>query len=438
MSRTTIEVVYEQLASEGLIVRGVGRGSFVADVRPALRPASVPPSTVAVSARGSRLSADKRCREPLEIVPFNAGVPDARLFPVDSWERCRRRALNDAGPMLLNSCDTRGLQPLREQLSRYLAQFRGVRATPDEVLIFESTSQALTALFLLLADPGEQVLVEDPGYPAASAAAQLADLTVVPVPVDGAGLDIEAGQRTAPDARLAYVTPAHQYPTGVTMTQLRRQALLAWAAERDGVVIEDDYDADFRYHGEPLTTLRALDGGARVIYLGTLSKAMFLGLRLAYAVVPAPLVEPLTNLKAQLAGFPPIATQATLSRFIEQGYLAAHMRAMRRVYAEKLSWLVEALKPMLTTGWESGPATAGLHFILYEPAPGIAARVAAASGLSLDTLSHYARLPLARDGLSLRFGGLTRNQIEQGAAALCAVSDMIRNEATSGSVGLSP
>ena len=420
LSRTTVEEVYDQLVSEGLVIRKVGRGSFVA---PGVRPESavrVRRNNVLPSRRGAILSADVRAREPVRLGPFNAGVPDASLFPMRAWERCRRLAMTHQD--LLNCCDAQGYAPLREQLARHLVQFRGLRVDPSDIVIFASTAQALASLLLLLADTGDEILIEDPGYPVAYSAARLAGLQAVPIPTDGAGMDVEEVCRRASGARLAYVTPAHQYPTGVPLARARRAALLAWAAERKGIVIEDDYDADFRYKGQPLATLHSLDQGQRVIYLGTLSKATFLGLRIAYAAVPSALVEPLVNIRAQQDGFPPIETQATLATFIADGWLVRHIRNARRHYEDKLHRILHGLKPMRRAGWDPGPTDAGLHFVLYEPVAGEARRVAACSGLELSAVSDYASLPLARDGLLIRFGGLDDRSIDAGIAALNAAA----------------
>jgi GntR family transcriptional regulator/MocR family aminotransferase len=418
MSRTTIEDVFDQLVSEGLIVRAIGRGSFVGDVGAPFsqRRRSRAPS---LCRRGVRLAGNDRCREPELIRPFNAGLPDPDDFPYREWERCCRRANAGLDRALLNHSDARGYRPLRIALARYLSQFRGVRAHADQLLVFSSTAQALHACFLLLLDPGMPVWLEDPGYPGARAAAELVGARAVAVPVDDAGLQVSAGRSLASDARVVFVTPAHQFPSGAMLSLSRRRELLAWAAERPAVIIEDDYDADFRYHGEPLTTLHAMAEGERVLYVGTLSKAMFLGLRVAYAVVPEQLVEPLANVRSQLDSFPALSVQLALTIFLDEGRLATHVRQMRRAYGEKRAILLEALAPLVSLGWTCGPAAAGMSFVLYEPRKHRAAQLAGTAGLALSTLSAYATRPLARDGLVLRFGGLSPQSIIRGARVLC-------------------
>jgi GntR family transcriptional regulator/MocR family aminotransferase len=418
VSRTTVEEVYQQLESEGFVVRVRGSGSFVAHDLPRAPAARADrASPLALSARGRALAESARCREPAVHRAFDAGVPDLSTFPVAQWSQCTQRALRDLARGDLNHSDPRGWQPLREALARHLAQFRGVRATPDRVVVFGSSLSALHAIALLLLDPGDAVWLEDPGYLGARAAFELNQVRVVPVPVDAQGLRVSEGLARAPHAKLAYLTPAHQYPSGVVLTPERRTQLIAWARETRACLIEDDYDGEFRLGGQPLTALHALDD-AQVIYLGTMAKATFMGLRLAYAVLPEPLVEPMANLRTQLDGFPPIVSQATLARFIDEGHLATHIRRVRGAYADKRAALVEGLAPLAAAGWTLGENAVGMHACLFEPRAGAARAVVARSGLALNALSDYAIEALARDGLYLRFGGLTPEAIRAGCVQL--------------------
>jgi GntR family transcriptional regulator/MocR family aminotransferase len=318
----------------------------------------------------------------------------------------------------MNFADPRGLPELREALARYLAQLRGMHCTAEQVVIFNSAQQALYALALLLLNPGDTVWVEDPGYPGARAALKLAGARLAHVPVDEAGLDVQAGIRRARRARLAYVTPPHQYPTGAALSMERRIALLDWARKNDAWVLEDDYDGEFRYAGQPLTTLHALDQNARVIYLGTLSKSMFVSLRLAFVVVPAALVEPLANIRTQLDAFSPPLAQLAMSRFMDEGHFSAHVRHMRGVYAAKCAQITEGLAPLSTQGWTWPDKPVGLQIMLRHRDGGRVRRVAEASGLDVALLSAYRSRPSRDDGLFLRFGGLTADAIAAGVAAL--------------------
>jgi len=430
VSRGLMEEVFGQLTEEGFLDRAVGRGTFVA-VRAA---GLIPPTTQeglqrhapAPSRRGLAFVANAACREPPAPRPFNAGTADTRDFPWKVWQRLQNRAGRELGHAAMDFADPRGVPALRGAIARYLAQLRGLRCRPEQVIVFSSAQQALCALAVLLLDRGDGVWVEDPGYPGALAAFELAGATVTPVPVDGEGMRVEIGVRRAPHARLAYLTPAHQYPTGVALSLERRIALLDWAGREDSWVVEDDYDGEFRYTGQPLTALRSLDPHARVLYVGTLSKAMFVSLRLAYAVVPEALVEPLASLRTQLDGFTPALPQMAMSLFMEEGHFSSHLRRMRAAYGAKRAELVEGLTPLAARGWAWSSNPAGLHLLVRHPAGDYVRAIAAASSLDLALLSSY-RVGSARDdGLFLRFGGLGPASLRAGVAALVAVERKTR------------
>ncbi len=421
VSRGLLEEVFAQLTEEGFLERGVGRGTFVASrvAQLGTQPAGGQPQRMAsTSKRGARLATNLTCREPEDFRPFNAGVADAAEFPWKTWQRVQLRATRELGRAAMNFADPRGLPELREALARYLAQLRGMRCTAEQVVIFNSAQQALYALALLLLNPGDKAWVEDPGYPGARAALELAGARLVHVPVDEAGLDVRAGVRRAPRARLAYVTPPHQYPTGAALSMERRIALLDWARKNDAWLLEDDYDGEFRYAGQPLTTLHALDQNARVIYLGTLSKSMFVSLRLAFVVVPAALVESLANIRTQLDAFSPPLAQLAMSRFMDEGHFSAHVRHMRGVYAAKCAQITEGLAPLSAQGWTWPDKPVGLQIMLRHRDGDRVRRVAEASGLDVALLSGYRSRPARDDGLFLRFGGLREDAIAAGVAAL--------------------
>ena len=308
---------------------------------------------------------------------------------------------------------------MRAAIARHLAQRRGIRCRPEQVMVWSSAQQAIYALSVLLLDPGDAVWMEDPGYPGARAAFELAQAKMVPVPVDREGMRVDMGLRHAPAARLAYLTPSHQYPTGVALSLERRMALLDWAAEEDAWIVEDDYDGEFRYEGQPLTALHTLDPEARVVYLGTLSKAMFVSLRLAYAVVPPQLVEPLADIRTQLDGFSPAFSQMATSLFLDEGHFATHLRRMRVIYGAKREALVEGLAPLASRGWTWPSNPAGLHLLVRHRDGEHVERVAArAPKLDLARLDAYRARPRSDDGLFLRFGSLDLQGLHQGVAEL--------------------
>ncbi len=430
VSRGMVEEVYAQLAEEGFLERGVGRGTFVAPrasgLVPPAPPEAGPRRALGLSSRGRRLAATAACREPGVLRAFNAGTADTREFPWRIWLRLRSRAARELGPEAMGFADPRGLPALRRSIARYLAQFRGVACRAEQVVVFSSSQQALLALATLLLDPGDPVWIEDPCYLGARAALQLAGAAITPVAVDAQGMRVEAGIRRAPRARLAYLTPAHQYPTGATLSLERRIALLEWSARSGAWIVEDDYDSEFRYAGQPLTTLYSLDSRSRVLYLGTLSKVMFVSLRLAYVVVPDPLVEPLANLRTQLDGFTPALPQQTMSLFMDEGYFPQHLRRMRGVYGAKRATLVEGLSPLGARGWNWSDNPAGLHLLVRHRAGDRVRAVAAASGLDLAFLGAYRARPAADDGLLLRFGGLDLQAVREGVAALVAAARRVK------------
>jgi GntR family transcriptional regulator/MocR family aminotransferase len=421
VSRGLVEEVFAQLTEEGFLDRAVGRGTFIS-ARAARLTApggeGKARRSPAGSRRGLEAAANAACREPPEPRPFNAGIADTADFPWRTWLRLQARVAREQGLDAMNFADPRGVPALRSAIARSLAQQRGIRCRPEQVVVFGSTQQALHALAILLLDRGDAAWIEDPGYPGASAALELAGISVVPVPVDAEGLNVEAGIRHAPRARVAYVTPSHQYPTGVALSLERRIALLDWAERRDAWVIEDDYDGDFRYEGEPLTALHTLDPGARVIYLGTLSKAMFVSLRLAYAVVPEEIVEPLGSLRTQIDGFTPALPQMTASLFLEEGHFASHLRRMRAAYGAKRAELLAGLAPLATRGWSWPANPAGLHLLIRHGASARVRAIAAGSPLDLALLSAYRARPARDEGLFLRFGGLSSESLRAGIRAL--------------------
>jgi GntR family transcriptional regulator/MocR family aminotransferase len=439
VSRGLVEDVFGRLCEEGLLARAVGRGTFVAAAASQLAapPTDGPESSARLrpSRRGRVLSADAMCREPEALAPFNAGVADAAAFPWLTWQRLQHRAIRELHRQALGFADPRGCARLREALSRHLAQFRGIRCEPNQVLIFNSSQQALAAVALLLLERNDGVWVEDPGYPGARAVFSIAGADLHPVPVDEGGMRVEFAIARWPRGRLAYVTPAHQYPSGAVLSLHRRLALLEWAARRRAWVVEDDYDGEFRHDGEPLMPLRSIDPHSRVIFLGTLSKSMFVALRLAYAVVPAALVEPLANIRTQLDGFTPPVPQIAMSFFMDDGYFATHLRHMRAIYRDKCAALAGGLKPLERHGWRCRGSRAGMHLVVEHPDADYARRVARDSGLDVRTLGSYRAARARGDGLVLRYGGLSIDEIERGCRQLVGAAQTVSQNGV-GELGL--
>ena len=427
VSRDTVEMAYAQLRLDGYIQRQTGSGSFVSPTigasllgKPAaaLPPLSAQP--VALSARGAQILASGGVTDRQSVKAFATGLPETRAFPLDVWERLRRQEASSEHHVLLHG-DPQGAAPLRQAIADYVNLERGARATADQVLVLSSTRQALYLCTQVLADAHGPILMEDPGYFGARKAFEMAQLQVVPVPVDAQGLSIEHLRADRSGANTIYVTPSHQYPTGVTLALERRFALIAWAAERQGWIIEDDYDSQFHYAGLPTACVQGLDTQQRTIYLGTFAKSLYPGLRIGYMVLPPALVKPMTYARSILDGHTPQLDQLTLARFIADGHFAAHVRAMRKVYAVRRDAMAQAVQrhlPHVVTA-QLPPGGLQLPCLLHEGRDELdTIRQAARAGLVLPGLSRLYARPPARGGWLLGFAALSPHEIESGIVRL--------------------
>ena len=394
VARQTVVLAYERLAAEGYVRGRVGSGTFVTDDLPDAAPApAAPPRAEAgrLSRRGDALAAldlGGGAGTPGLLAP---GVPAPELFPAAAWAQCAARVLRDwpGGPP--GYPPPEGLANLRAHIAAHLAATRGLVADPACVVVTSGTQQALFVTAQLLLDPGDRVWVEDPGYASGRAALLAAGAVPVPVPADRDGIDVAAGIAAAPDARLALVAPSHATPMGGALPVGRRLALLDWAARADAWVLEDDCDSEFRWQGKPLPPLATLDRGGRVIYCGTFSKTLAPGLRLGFAVLPAPLVRPFLQARLLTDRGPTTLAQAVLAEFMRRDLLAPHIRRMRIEYARRRAALLAALARHAPLA-EPLAAPGGLHMILRLP-PGMdeaaAAAAARARGLAVAPLRRY-------------------------------------------------
>ncbi|MEM6325495.1 MAG: PLP-dependent aminotransferase family protein [Bacteroidota bacterium] len=413
VSRTTVEEAYARLLDEGFITRRQGSGTYVADIdleRPMPLPASVvtaAPHLPRVSDWAQQWVAPADAPWVLCTSPCRA---DEQAIPIDDWRRTTARVLREHGDALLAPPPPAGLPVLRRAIADHLASFRGLTCTPHQVIVTTGTQQAMAVLGRVVLDAGDAVWMEEPGYVFARAAFESIGARVVSVPVDDEGLDVEAGTRLAPDARLAYATPSHQFPLGAVMSVDRRLALLRWAEAADAWIVEDDYDSEYRHAGRPLAPLQSIDASGRVLYVGTFNKSLFPGLRVGYAIVPEALVGPLAQAVRLLGGGPPMIAQATVAAFVADGMLASHLRRTRRLYRHRCDALVQAVTDAAIPGVTLGPTEAGLHVCLWLP-PGVddteAAGVVSGEGIGATALStHTADMETLRDrgGIVLGYG----------------------------------
>jgi len=289
---------------------------------------------------------------PLKLTPGYVNTPEGSVLIETGntrvlWAQVVARRLRRASAQSLSGGGALGYRPLRLAVTAYLNASRGVKCSADQVLIISGVQEALERAAHLLIDPGDPVWVEDPGYPGADIVFRAVGAKVRPVPVDAEGLDLEWGRQRWTRAKLIYVTPAHQFPLGVTMSLRRRLALLDWARRSRTLIFEDDYDSEYRYQGRPIPALQGLDRAGAVIYAGTFNEVLFPALRLAYLVVPPGMVERFAAAQSVSMRHAPLLDQAALCDFITEGHFARHIRRMRELYAERLSVFLEASRSRL-------------------------------------------------------------------------------------------
>lgn len=413
VARQTVVLAYERLAAEGYVRARTGSGTYVAPDLPDAAPApAAPPATAAsaLSHRGARLAAvpvSAAPRDPGSGMLLAGGLPAPDLFPAAAWARCTARVLKALPAECTGYPPPQGLHDLRAQIAAHLAATRGLAADPGCIVVTAGTQQALRIAAELLLDPGDAAWVEDPGYIAGRGALISAGAAPVPVPSDNEGLDVAAGIRLAPQARLALVAPSHATPLGGALPIGRRLALLDWATRANAWVLEDDCDSEFRWEGHPLPPLATLDQSGRVIYCGTFSKTLSPGLRLGFAVVPAPLVAAFVRLRTLLDRGTDAIGQAVLAEFMRQGLLAPHIRRMRTEYAHRRAAVLVALERH-APGLLTIPAPGGLHMVARLP-DGIdeaaAVRACRARGLAVMPLRAYYAGPPRMSGVVLGFSG---------------------------------
>ena len=419
VGRNTVVTAVEQLCAEGYLEARRGSGTHVAawhtegDWLASGQGRQRPKSAHDASDPGIGLSAMARALLALErpvttrpdMAPLAPGVPALDQFPHVLWARCLRRAARSARLTGLGYSHTSGMPGLRAALARHLGETRGVRAGADQIIITSSAQAAIDLVMRALVDAGETVWLEDPGYLGARAAALGVRARIVPVPVDAHGMDpgSVAGDRPA---KLIYVTPSHQFPTGRLMPLFRRRQLLEVAAEQSALVLEDDYDSEFQFEGRPVAALQGLDDGGHVAYVGSFAKSMLPGIRVGYVVAPPWLAGTLAHLQRNTGGLAPAHVQIALAEFLEQGHFRAHVRRMRKLYQTRRDALVEALGIALGDQARIEVPRGGKQFLLMLP-PGSNDRAIAdrlnAAGLAVQPLSRYYHSMPGEPGLQLGF-----------------------------------
>lgn len=429
LSRGTVVCAFELLQSEGYLEGRVGAGTFVSETLPETLldvGRSRGPAIASVLPIRKRLVSDFGERatplasyERRPARAFRSNQPAVDLFPTTLWAKVSNHRLRRLGSAHLLGCDPLGYPPLREAIAEYLRVSRGVRGTRDQVVVVSGVQEALDLVTRLFVNPADRVCMEDPGYSGAGRIFDAHGATVTAIPVDEGGMEVPPADLQA--ARLAYVTPGHQFPLGMSMSLRRRLDLLEWARKTGALIFEDDYDSEYRYAGRPLPALQGLDRHGSVLYAGSLSKVLFPALRLGYLIVPEDLIDAFSTIRSLVSRHACLLDQAVLCDFISEGHFGRHLRRMREVYAERLATLLDSAKGLLTGLLDVSPVDAGLQTVGWL-APGLdaesAARAAAARDLEVTPRRWLRRSGVLRHGLQLGFAAVDRQEIRRGVEEL--------------------
>jgi len=408
VARGTVDAAYARLSGEGRLISRPHHGTTVA--------AGLVPSSAASAAQPPPTQSTEAGWAPLQL-----GLPALDLFPRKQWTRLHARQARRLSPPEMLYPDPMGLPALREAVVGYLAVSRGITCTVDEVIVTHGFQDALNLVVELVLARGDAVWTEDPGYGFAQLTLQARGMAITPVPVDAEGLQVDRGRMASPDARLAVVTPTHQFPTGVALSPARRRALLDWAAEAGAWVLEDDYDCEFHYSGRKPAALKAMDRTGRVFYAGSFSKTLLPSLRLGYLVLPpqlAPAARTAQQLRHRGAA---VFEQMAVAEFMRQGHFARHLRRMMLAYKARRAALVAALEARFGAGIEIVLQPGGLHVLARFPGQdddvALAGR-ALTAGLKPAPLSGQALAHDVGRGLLTSFTNVPEDRAEAVADAL--------------------
>ena len=422
VSRSTVTAAYERLLGEGLATSRAGTATFVTGKiartkrqSPGLRAGSVLEARNVWNSVSVLVAFNTRAE-----FDFRMGIPDAALFPHLAWRRAVTRALRSSETAEAFYDSSSGLHPLRKAIADHIAVSRSIKAVPEDLIITNGTQQGLDIVARILIEPGDQIVVEDPGYRPAVQLFRSLRARVIGVPVDDEGLVVEC---LPSNARAVYVTPSHQFPLGIAMSLRRRHALLAWAERNDAAIIEDDYDSEFRSGGRPLEPLQTLDSHGRVIYVGSFSKTMLPALRLGFLVLPPSLHLAAAKAKFVSDWHSSALVQSALARFIADGSFARHIRKVGKEYNQRHAIVTATLERDFSDYLELIPSETGLHVAALARGASVArlaaiARRAAGLGVGIQQISSFAVQQEQRSGITIGYGAIKTSKIAEGLRRL--------------------
>ena len=436
ISRSTVTQSYEQLESEGYLETRRSSGTYVCQKIPDdwLRSTAIAPVTNKTIAKNLPLSrfgtnltsiGSLQGDEPDREISFRYGNPAVEYFPMQQWRKLLAR--HHDCTLLNYTADSAGYLPLREEIASYLQRSRAVRCTSERVIIINGSQQALDLIARLVLNPEDWVAMEDPGYLGARYCFKGQFANIQPIPVNSEGLDVEALSNCSQQFKLVYITPSHQFPSGATLSLSRRIALLQWAEKTDTLIIEDDYDSEYRYGAQPIPALQGMDRSESVIYIGTFSKILFPALRIGYLVVPSSWIPVIRKAKWLCDRFCPILEQHALTDWIKLGHFERHIRRMRQLYDSRRQALVAALKRHFKQRVTIIGENAGIHVMVKIqtalPDEVVIAKAAAVGVGLVSARQYYLKLP-SQGEFIFGYAQLDEIQIEQGVIRL---SQVIKN-----------
>lgn len=415
LSRKTVAAAYARLGYDKLLVGRVGSGTFIANAVPAKKAAHPAPALagLAVAERWRNMQTPLRHPAPAGSSRYEyiGGAPAKALFPQADWRRCVAYALRQSARSRGLYGETEGLPALRDSIARHVAFSRGVRCTMEDIIVTSGAQQALDLVARVLVEPGCTVACEEPGYPPARQLLGAQGAHVVGIPVDAEGLRVDQ----IPDGtRLIYVTPAHQFPLGMPMSMRRRKALLARARALGAIIIEDDYDSEFRYEGRPTDSLQSMDDHGMVAFVGTFSKTLSPELRLGYLIAPPAILQAVGTAKHLCDWHTSMPAQWALAKFIGDGDLLKHIRRCHTVYAERRDTIMRRFSGDLSAWFDIVPATAGIHLAAMCKVPidmETLIKLARRADVGLYGLDAFYQFSPAQQGLILGYGTIENTDI---------------------------